>query len=231
MFLKQCLNYDKSNPGGENGGNAWTEDPKQFQDIGCISCYSNYNYLLIVNDATEKYVDTISELMAAQYVFSGVKRTLALDYAKNELFAGPGSYVNPNMNTFNSAKGYFKICASLVLKMTRKTKLMELGERIEEWDKCGIYDIWTTTLDSLPGTSKAYIRYPSRKFPDWLTYIEWWGINGLGGFEFIMIDDVNDKTKTDKDCFKGDTKVKLGGSVTTPWVGLVAAVTVFSSLY
>ena len=69
MFLKQCLNYDKSNPGGENGGNAWTEDPKQFQDIGCISCYSNYNSLLIVNDATENYVDTISKLMAEQYIF------------------------------------------------------------------------------------------------------------------------------------------------------------------
>jgi len=68
------------------------------------------------------------------------------------------------MATFNSAKGYFKLCASLAMKITRRLEVKQLGRRIDEWDRCGIYDIWTTTLDSLPGTTKAYIRYPSRKF-------------------------------------------------------------------
>ena len=59
--------------------------------------------------------------MKDQYAFSGVQRTLAGDYVKNLEFANaPGTWSDPNMYTFDSSKGYLKICASLVLKMTRR---------------------------------------------------------------------------------------------------------------
>ena len=118
------------------------------------------------------------------------------------------------------------------MKITRRLEVKQLGKRVIEWDRCGIYDIWTTTLDSLPGTSPAYIRYPSRKFTDWLAYIEWWGIHNLGGFQFILVDDVTGdkkKTVTGEHCFKGGSH--SSGVITTPWVGLIAVVTVLASVY
>jgi len=62
-------------------------------------------------------------LQANQLAFSGVDRTLAGDYVENIAFAGPGSYVAPNMNTYNSANGYFKVCASWVMKVARANKI------------------------------------------------------------------------------------------------------------
>ena len=187
---------------------------------------------MIVNNATTKYVDAVEEAMKKQEEDIGIKRTLKEDYIKNTAFAVPGTYVNPNMNTFNSANGYFKVCASLAIKIAKRKSLAQLSERITEWDRCGVYDIWTTDLNSLPGTTPEYIRYPSRKFEDWLAYIQWWGIHNLGGFAIILVDDVTgDKktTVTGKDCFKGGSHAS--GIMTTPWVGLMAAVTVLASVY
>jgi hypothetical protein len=43
-------------------------------------------------------------------------------------------------------------------------------------------------------------------FPDWLAYIEWWGLHNMSGYGFIIIDDISTAEKiknvTDKDCFK-----------------------------
>ena len=89
-------------------------------DIGCVSCYVEFNHNLVVNDGTKKYVDTITDLMEKQLTATGVKRTLAGDYERNAAFAEPGTWSNPNMNTFNSANGYFKICASFAMRVARK---------------------------------------------------------------------------------------------------------------
>ena len=56
--------------------------------------------------------------MEKQLIDTGVKRTLAGDYVRNAAFAEPGTYTNPNMNTFNSANGYFKICASYAMRIS-----------------------------------------------------------------------------------------------------------------
>jgi hypothetical protein len=55
----------------------------------------------------------------------------------------------------------------------------------------------------------------------------------MSSYEFVMIDDVTDKTLTGKDCFKGDSKKgkNSNGIMTKPLMGIVAAATVLASLY
>jgi hypothetical protein len=225
QFLKDCLNYDSN-------GLVWTEEPKQFETLACPHCYSTYNKFMVVNNGNarekddEKYTKIMAKLFADQLAFSGVRRTLGEDYQKNIAFAGPGNYYNPNMSTYNSANGYYKICATWAMKIARAKDVKDLGKRITEWDRCGIYDIWTTTLNTMPGTTKEYIKWPSRKFRDWLDYIDWWGLYGYPGFQYVLIDDTKDSSLTNEACYAGK-----GGMMTNPWVGLVAVATAIASFY
>jgi hypothetical protein len=94
--------------------------PVNFRSIGCVSCYSAFNHLMIINNATTKYVDAVEAAMKKQKEDFGIVRSLKDDYKKNTAFAAPGNYYKPNMNTFNSANGYFKVCASLALNITKR---------------------------------------------------------------------------------------------------------------
>ena len=56
------------------------------------------------------------------------------------------TWVNPNMETFDASKGYLKLCASFALsiaRITEKKNMTQLGNPITDWDRCGMYDIWT----------------------------------------------------------------------------------------
>jgi len=101
-----------------------------------------------------------------------------------------------------------------------------------------MFNIWTTQLNSQPGTEPEYMRWPSRKFVDWLTYIEWWGLPNMSGFGYIIVDDVTPAAKKNPRytedgkgfCFKG-LDYEKGALMTAPWVGFVAAVAVIASIY
>jgi len=76
------------------------------------------------------------------------------------------------------------------------------------------------------------MKYPSKEFPDWLTYIEWWGLPNMAGFGYLIVDDVTGTKKTtvtDAHCFKGGN---VSSAIkTAPWVGFIAIVTAAASIY
>jgi hypothetical protein len=82
-----------------------------------------------------------------------------------------------------------------------------LGSPITDWDRCGVYDIWTLQISQLPNAAREYYRWPSKQFPDWLSFIEYWGLPNMPGFGFIIIDDVSTpelaKSVTNRNCWKG----------------------------
>ena len=75
---------------------------------------------------------------------------MSTDYVKNLAYHkadAKATWVNPNMETFDSSKGYLKLCASFALVVARITdskNMKDLGNPITDWDRCGMWDIWTT---------------------------------------------------------------------------------------
>jgi hypothetical protein len=66
----------------------------------------------------------MEDLFDKQYKSFGIKRTLSTDYVKNLAYYNAdanATWVNPNMETFDSSKGYLKLCASFALVVARIT--------------------------------------------------------------------------------------------------------------
>ena len=122
-----CLNYDSKMQD-------WVKIPEEFKNLGCFSCTSHYNSLIVANKGTQAYVDEVTKLMKEQEAFSGVRRTLKTDYVKNKAWVEAdkaATWSNPNMETFSSLNGYVKLCASFAMKISRAAengeKLTKLG--------------------------------------------------------------------------------------------------------
>ena len=140
--MRKCINYDKH-------GNSWTEEPQAFRNVGCIGCNTYNNDIIVANDGTKEYEKTMEKLFDDQFELTGVKRTLSTDYVKNLAYYKANedaTWVNPNMKTFDASKGYLKLCVSFAMSIARIPQggdLKQLGKPITDWDRCGMYDIWT----------------------------------------------------------------------------------------
>lgn len=81
------------------------------------------------------------------------------------------------------------------------------------------------------------MRWPSDTFRDWLMYVEWWGIEGMDNFGYVIIDDMtgeNVNKVTNKDCFKGEYVLldqPMGGLYTKPIAFVLVLASIISSIF
>jgi hypothetical protein len=135
-------------------------------------------------------------------------RNFTFDAGRIKLSEVPSTWLEPNYNLYNSHGGYMKICASWVFNITKSntTDPFRVGRPISDWDRCGLYGIYTKQMDKKDDAERIYWRWPSKQFPDWLHFIEYWGMPNMAGFGFVIVDDImttEAKLLGPTDCWKG----------------------------